>query len=232
MNIFRKKVKSRKKNFNSNRESNFELMRIISVLFIILWHFLLRLSSSVHGISYVINTILMAILIVHVNSFVLVTGYFQCKKDFKLTKLISLNNTTWFYTVVINFSLLFLGMVSFKISDIVKIILPINFLDQQNYWFITIYMLLYLVSPLLNTIIKFSSKERLQKIILVLIFAFMVLPSLTGNGLFYDNKGGYSLVQFIILYFIGAYLRNFPIKDSYLFKVFSKNSRKLIYLRL
>ena len=61
------------------RQSNFELMRIISMFMIVMWHVII---SGV-GLSQANNTltlfldIIKSVLVVHVNSFVLVTGYFQ-----------------------------------------------------------------------------------------------------------------------------------------------------------
>ena len=65
------------------RNSNYELMRIISMLFIVLWHVILHGNISSNcandGILAIFDVMLLFI-IVHVNSFVLLTGYFQSGK--------------------------------------------------------------------------------------------------------------------------------------------------------
>ena len=78
----------------SVRDSNYELMRIISMLMIVIWHILLHGLVDVQStgmLSFVIY-FLEAILVVHVNSYMLVTGYYQCKKEFKSKKLIKTLN--------------------------------------------------------------------------------------------------------------------------------------------
>ena len=87
--------------------------------------------------------------------------------------------------------------------DILKNISPINY---QDYWFLANYVLLYLISPILNKVINNSSKNEFRKILLVLFFIISILPSLTAQIAF-NNNYGYSLSNFILLYFIGAYLR-------------------------
>ena len=61
------------------RTSNFELMRIISMLFIVMYHVIVHGKISTEAVGsykFIINFIL-SILIVHVNSLVFLTGYFS-----------------------------------------------------------------------------------------------------------------------------------------------------------
>jgi len=70
------------------RQSNFELMRIVSMIMIVLWHIIIHghlIDNTTGGINLFLNLIL-CLCIVHVNSFVLVTGYFQYDKEFSLKK--------------------------------------------------------------------------------------------------------------------------------------------------
>ena len=84
------------------RLSNFELMRITSMFMIVVWHFIIH-SNLLLRTSGALNLFLNFIYIafaVHVNSFVLVCGYFQYDKPIKLNKFFSLFTTTWFYKAV------------------------------------------------------------------------------------------------------------------------------------
>ena len=189
----------------SDRQSNFELMKIICILFIIFGHLILGTSSHTDVFSHNIYIFLMAILLIHVNAFVMNTGYFQCTKKFNFTKLIAINNVTWFYKSVICLILIFCGIISVGNFDLIKILSPVNFLDYANYWFITDYMLLYFISPILNIVIKNIDEKKHRLIIISLVFAFIILPSIFGPS-FYDNNSGYSLINFIVLYFLGLLL--------------------------
>lgn len=219
------------KNQNSKvkmRNSNFELMRIVSMFFIVIYHIIIhgKLLENSHGTTHFVLYIILAICIVHVNSFILVTGYFQCKSKLKLTKVIQLNNSIWFYTVSIVLFFIIVKGNTFNSIELLKTFLPISYND---YWFLTNYLILYLISPILNTVINNIDEKKFKRIIVLLLFIDSILPTLT-NSSFFNVTLGYSLYHFIFLYFVGAFLRNYPIEDWYIFKKTSKKALQLISL--
>ena len=61
------------------RQSNFELMRIVSMFMIVVWHFIMHsnlLARTSGALNLFLNFIYIAFS-VHVNSFILVNGYFS-----------------------------------------------------------------------------------------------------------------------------------------------------------
>lgn len=219
------------KNQNSKvkmRNSNFELMRIVSMFFIVIYHIIIhgKILENSHGTTHFVLYIILAICIVHVNSFILVTGYFQCKSKLKLTKVIQLNNSIWFYTVSIVLFFIIVKGNTFNSIELLKTFLPISYND---YWFLTNYLILYLISPILNTVINNIDEKKFKRIIVLLLFIDSILPTLT-NSSFFNVTLGYSLYHFIFLYFVGAFLRNYPIEDWYIFKKTSKKALQLISL--
>ena len=120
------------------RKSNFELMRIISMFMIIIWHIFLYgvdmdMASPKMKIYF---DIFRSIFVVHVNSFVLLSGFFQCQSNFKLSKVLQLNNAVIFYKIVIFLIFCFLGIAEVNSITIVRNFAPF---DLENYWFIRIY---------------------------------------------------------------------------------------------
>ena len=208
------------------RNSNFEIMRMVSMFLIIIYHIIVhgKLPENSQGTTQFVLYIILAICIVHVNSFVLVTGYFQCKSKIKFSKVIQLNNSIWFYTVSIVLFFIIVKGATFSSVDLLKTFLPISYKD---YWFLTYYLILYLISPILNTVINNIDEKKFKRIIVLLLFIDSILPILT-NGVFFDVSTGYSLYHFIFLYFIGAFLRNYPIEDWYIFKRLSKKGLQLL----
>ena len=73
------------KEVKRERLSNFELMRIISMFMIVVWHLITRSNILDHCSEtiYLILKLLQYFTIVHVNSFILVTGYFGYKNKFR-----------------------------------------------------------------------------------------------------------------------------------------------------
>ena len=208
------------------RNSNHELMRIISMFLIVLGHVLLfggLLDTTNPSVSIVYN-LLEFILIMHVNSFVLVSGYYQSEKKFKQKNLWKIINACWFYRVVIMLIFSLAGIMSFTKIEILKDLNPI-ILD--NYWFIRTYLILYCLSPFINKLISTLDKKSYKNLLLVGFLIVSVLPTLTEGRAFENN--GYTLYNFIYLYLIGAYLRKYPLEKSYHFK---RQSTKLFRLTM
>ncbi|MBR4351262.1 MAG: acyltransferase family protein [Bacilli bacterium] len=193
------------------RLSNFELMRIISMFFIVLWHFLLfgKMEEGTFGLTQNVIVLLKAITLVHVNSFVLLTGYFNYDKKFKLSKVIKTNNSIWFYNAACILVLLFAFGIGFSKFFTFRMLLPIP--RHDDYWFLVVYMLLYLLSPLLNMVINGSDKTK-HKMIIVGLLIITIVNYVFNNELYHHISGGYSLFSFILLYFIGSYLHKYPIE--------------------
>ena len=153
------------------RNSNFELMRIISMILIIIYHCIYHgeILEKTSGSLKIILTIIMSLTLVHVNSFILLSGYFQHNKKCKFSKVISLNNTVWFYTVIIAIIAAVFLDYKFNSVAIFKFIMPINY---DLYWFIREYLILYLISPIINIVIQNINQKQYKKILLLLFKLF------------------------------------------------------------
>lgn len=215
------------KNKTTIRQTNFELMKIISMFYIVIYHVMIHgkfLAHSDGKITYILIFI-HSLIIIGVNSFVMVTGYFQYNKKIKLTKIISINNATWFYKVLfLSLVLIFNVDVVNQISTIdkFKTIMPI---DYGIYWFINCYIVLYMISPLLNKIIENTNRKQHLKIIALLCFLFSLIPTLTSQEAIQTDIGR-STINFILLYFIGSYIAKYPIEEK--FKALSKTALRTI----
>lgn len=209
------------------RESNFELMRIVSMFFIVIYHVIIHgyfIEKSSSAAMYIFIFI-HSLVIIGVNSFILITGYFQYNKRIKLKKVIALNNATWFYRALCLCLILLLNInIGHNITLIEKIknFMPI---DYGTYWFINCYIILYLISPLLNRIIATCSKRQHLKIIVLLGFIFSIIPTLTHQEAI-SSVYGRSTVNFILLYFIGSYIAKYPIENE--IKKISKTALRTI----
>ena len=210
------------------RKSNFELLRIFSMLFIILYHMILHgkiLQNCVNnGVSTIFN-FLEYLVIVGVNIFILITGYFQSKSNFKQSKLWQLINSSLFYKAAIIIIFSSFGIIRLSKLEIFDELFILN-LDE--YWFIKYYFFLYCLSPFLNELINNLSKEKYRKLLIVSVIIFSIIPYITGMKAFPND--GYSLYNFILLYFIGAYFRKFCFEDNFIIKRFSKKLVRIVLL--
>lgn len=208
------------------RASNIELLRIVAMFMIILYHLTSGIRVNATGTAYYFFIFLQCLLIVHVNSFVLITGGYASRKDVKMGKFLTLYNQVWFYKALIPIVLYFLGFISFEFIPMFKAISPLYYGD---YWYMTVYFCFLLLTPILNVVIRNIDKEKHKKIILLLFLIFSVLPFLTQQE-FFPNNRGFSLTNFILLYFIGSYLTKYPIENSHLLKGTTANLRKILFL--
>ncbi|WP_412988373.1 acyltransferase family protein [Pediococcus siamensis] len=190
------------------RNSNIELLRLFCMFLIILHHF------SVHGVdiagwdqvhSSLINKIIAELLSFGgrpaVIVFMLISGYFlvTSKHSGNLKKALQLWLEVWFYSVGVYLVLVLVNAKSFAIGTFVKACLPITF-DQ--YWFITGYFLIYLLSPYLNKILLNCSKKEFVYLLLFLGTIETLIP--TFLDVWIDSG---SVLLFAYFYAIGAFIR-------------------------
>lgn len=193
-----------------NRHAGIELLRILSMLFVVLLHFLLNGKYLYSENFFILNEswIVYVFSLVAVNCYVLITGYFMCDKSFKLSRINLTYLQVWFYSVILLMVTVLLGITELTRSRLVNAVLPLTF---KHYWFILNYLLLLLLSPFLNTAIKNMNQKKYKCVLFVLItvfsFANFILKPI--NPIF-DSSGGFGLVWFCILYLSSAYIRKFP----------------------
>lgn len=210
------------------RKSNFEIMRIISMLFIIIWHIILygKYLHSASGSTLVYIKIILFLCVVHVNSFVILTGYFQSKSKFKLSKALSLVFQCIFYSFVIYIVMIKLGIITdYNKVSILKHLLPSTIGD---YWFMAFYLVLYIFSDYINKFVDNLSKGEFKTFLIIGFIVLSIINSISGGSIVENT--GYNFYHFIYLYMIGAYLRKYPLNKSYHFKNMSKSGYACLML--
>ena len=215
------------------RQSNFELMRIVSMFMIIVWHIFLygvNMDTAAPNIKLFYD-FFRSIMVVHVNSFILVSGYFLVNSTFKMSKLIKLNDAVFFYKIAIYLLFIYLGLAATDSITIIRNFFP---LDLENYWFIRIYMIMYIFSPFYNIFINSISKSDHKKILIIMFLIFSFISTITNQEatVNYTVAYGYSVISFTFLYFIGAYFKKYPIDNTYIGKKYTKNFKQLIFVLL
>lgn len=191
-------------NISVSRNSRLEFLRIIAILMIVFCHF------STHGFifnnfsfnKYYLNALQFGGEF-GVNIFVMISAYFSINKKENYKKIIKLVFCTLFYSVT--FLILFLCFSSLKsisITDVFKSLLPISY---RHYWFITDFILLMIVSPFLNKMIKVFEKDMYKKFIFI-SFTFLCVFCVFLPKSFVDIKNGF--IWFIYLYFCVGYIKN------------------------
>ena len=185
------------------RSSNIELLRIVAMFMVVLGHYYVKGGFPDDNLINA-NKLLMQFLgswsKIAVDIFVIISGYFLVTQNFKWTKVVKFFSCTYFWSLATLCFGLFILNLDIDKSLIMKAVNPFTPLN----WFARAYLLLYIIFPLLNKLIKYIGKTKLTILIGILTTVFYIIPTIKGSSL-----GGYlnSLFMFINMYFVGSYLR-------------------------
>lgn len=205
-----------------NRSSNIELLRIIAALgvFVLHYNFNGGFQSAYNVINENILIVLENIFIICVNLFVLISGYFLCTSNgLKYTKIIELLAQVIIMRIICYGIDIWLHQAVFSYKELIHICIP-------NNYYVILYITLYLLHPFLNMFIDKINKREFKRMLFVLFGLFSVYPTLVDvfnniigieiDGLSsvgrYGSQYGYSIVNFILLYLFGAYIRKWGLE--------------------
>lgn len=200
-------------NMKPQRQSNFELLRILCALMIIAGHVMMIHGSGEFGsFSYRTSLLLGPWCDCAVNSFVLLSGYFGIRANSK--KLCQMNDMVTFYSVILFGVACIWGGHSIDVKHDFIYLFPVL---TKKYWFITVYFALCLLAPALNAFVEKVDRALLKKTIWIGICLFVVVPTL---GFLLNFKAvvedaGYGIVSFCLLYLIGRYMRLYDVLARY-----------------
>ena len=189
---------------HEKRSSNIELLRIISVFLICLTHFCgfsgFQWSSLTPGL-YTIQCMSLGGRM-GVNVFILITGYFLVNKSFSGKKVIRLYMEVFFYSISLCLLTSLVFGENMTAQDWHMALMPIS---SNKYWFATAYITLYLFVPFLNLFIRALSKKMHFCLICVCVGIWTIGFLITQSNANYSD-----FLWFILLYFVGAYIRLYP----------------------
>lgn len=200
----------------SKRKANYELLRIIAMLMVVVMHYLnhtgalLTLGESADA-RRMIGTLLEAFCIVAVNVYVLISGYFLVESGFRIKRILILICQILFYAMLIPLIMMGTGMFTENSAGgfyrLLQYIFPIG---TEHYWFATSYVLLYVFTPILNIAVKNMNKKQLAITLTGLLILFSGIKSLVPFQ-FVTDRFGYDFGWFLCVYLTAAYIRLYGI---------------------
>lgn len=190
------------------RDSRFELLRILSILLIIAYHYCIHGNNgTIFYSGFCINQVISAVVgswgLLGVTCFVFVSAYFLIDNGkFSSKKLLKILLQTIFYSVVIAAVLYFCGIVQFNPILIIKTILSPLFLS--HYWYVTVYCMLYIMFPFINKVIPYLNNKIYYKILILLTIFIPIY------GTLWENAPSSEFGLMIYLYLLMGYLKHNP----------------------
>lgn len=184
-----------------NRNSNIELLRIISMILIVAHHFAYH-GYEITELALTQNKILLDFLVlggkIGVNIFVIISAYYLIEKKYSWKGLLKLVISVKSYALLF---LLFMIVDKERVNilSLLESLFPIVY---GLYWFISCYTLLYMIAPFLNIFLNNVSKFLLKQLILLCLVTYVFINVFMGANLFFSN-----IIWFVILYIITYYFK-------------------------
>lgn len=203
------------------RESGIELYKVIAIFLIVLSHVIQTLTEPnyVLGIgegTFIniatattdLNVLLLALFRIcgalGNNMFFICSAWFLVNsKKMSLKKVIHMILDVWIINIIVFWGLHAIG-IQFQVSDTVRTFFPTTF---ANNWYITCYLLFYLIYPFLNRMLEqlnISEHFALTSFLFMIYFIIPVLP-LEEINLFFANELVIFLATYVIVSFIKIY---------------------------
>ena len=158
-----------------------------------------------------------------VDVFILITGYFSCQSDKRgIGKPLSLIFQVILCKELIYFFRAIFGNLELSVGGVIENLIP-------NNYFIILYVTLFIISPYINMLIRNLTASERRRMLLILLCIFSLWASLSDKtsslasepiwGIspigIYGSQAGYTIINFVLVYMIGASTRlgDFKIKS-------------------
>jgi len=200
----------KKETLNNANERNYgiDLLRIVSMFFVVILHCLgqggILNNVEINSIQYKFAWFIEICAYSAVNIFALISGYVSYsdkEKEVKYSNYINLWIQIVFYGLIVTliFDLINTSLVSKK--DYLIVLFPFT---NNLYWYFTAYTGLYFIIPFLNNGIRNCTIPTTKRIFIIIIIFFSIINTFTNS---FVLNGGYSFVWLVLLYILGATIK-------------------------
>ena len=187
-----------------DRDSNFELLRLI-LMALIVFHHAITHGLGLDSFAEWSNTTLIVkdcemnlflflnnLTIYAVNTFVIISGYYGIKSSWK--KVGNIIAIVLFYTI------LFTTIPSLVSGEYHYAIRSLLFISHSPYWFIICYLMLMLFAPIINKAFEDIDAKKMKVFTFCIVLISIYLGYIWGGDI---DINGYNFFHFLVLYAIG-----------------------------
>ena len=209
------------------RNHNLDYIRILAMFLIVQHHVYLQMARhfSNWGVGRLPQFIMMILGSggkVGVNLFMLITGYFLINRQFKVDRIINVVVRVW--VIAATLTLLSILLTPINLFQALQLLItPLFPFDWSGWWYITGYVVVIFLSPILNNVLAGLNKKHATWLIMGILLLTSILPFFniqTQTLPMYATQGGGWL---IVMYLIGGYIRLYP-------DLFRRSNRKYFLL--
>lgn len=191
------------------RNTNLELFRIITMLFIVAHHYVVNsgLMDVLQQEPFAFRSLFFYLFgawgKTGINCFVMITGYFMCKSQITVKKFLKLLLQIQLYRIIIYIIFAIFGYEALSIKGLVLTLIPVKTVSDG---FTSAFIVFYLFIPFLNILLK-NLNEKMH---IRLIFLSLFLYTFLGTVPVYFRVTMNYVSWFIVIYFISSYIRLYP----------------------
>ena len=198
---------------NINRNTSIELLRIIAMLMVISLHAINNALLFKDANLSMYNTVLLRFVDtlsqVANGTFLIISGYYMIDRKMNIKKIFCLWGKVLFYSILIYIiCTFFLEMKTFPYESFLPIL-------TGQYWFISAYIVLYLLSPILNILANKLNQKQYKYLIVIMVILLGVIRIIFNRAGILSG----TMLPVIMVYLLGGYIRKFiqPKKKQYYF---------------
>lgn len=199
------------------RVASLDLLKILAVFLIVCFHASYKgvPATIIHDTNFVNRSLYYFFYHLGelgVNLFMLITGFFLVNsQQVKKTKIIKLIIDVYFFSILSILLTILIGKYTFHLQDL----FPISF---SYYWYITAYLIIYILSPFINKFVKDLPKKEFQKLLVILFVMLSLIPNLAGLIIGSTEELGFynRFIWLFFVYLVGGYLSLYQDKLSIL----------------
>ena len=210
------------------RQSSIELLRIVAIIGVIIMHYCNGEIGG--GMTYVdkgsVNEYIMRFIIVlfafAVDLFFMISGYFMTYSyQRKIRKPLSLIIHVMLVKLVVYLAINFSAGTPIYIKSMIASMIPANY-------FVIMYIVVFFLSPYINIVLDTLKNKEYKTFFIIVILIFSIwstgvnlLNNMRGEAFEgldtvgnWGNQSGYTIVNFIIMYIIGATIRRYNVNEK------------------
>lgn len=169
----------------NSRDYSIDILRIISMLMIVSLHFFSYSPAVIQidpfSATGCLKRILHSISLISVNCYVLISGYYIYKFKFSLSKLIRILCEVLFYSIVFYLIFLQTDLANLTVKELLLAVAPTL---TRQYWFVTTYVGVYILSPIIRDVINVLDKKTHSLIVFLGFLLFVVYYNLNSPKLY------------------------------------------------
>lgn len=197
---------------SSGREVQFELLRVLAMLGVVMNHvfnygldiygdFRVDVSAPWGCAVWGMLELMKLLALPSVNCYVLITGYFLMgRPELRARGIWRVWSVTWTYAVGIYLGCAACGAVPFSWGELLRNAMP---LATNRYWFVTSYVVLLLLAPLVSAWLRGVSRRRYE--LVLLLGGVVCFQPLLGQYIMGDQQ----VLLFVYLFIAGGYIRRY-----------------------